>query len=78
MKDYEEYQDRACCRALTADCLACTEGVTVEEYCLRSPDTVGCSGETSFEILNKFKMNGFSLRHLFFRKSLILQNILYM
>ena len=43
-KDYEEYEDRACCKALTADCLACTIGVSVDEYCVRNPDTAGCSG----------------------------------
>ena len=48
MKDYEEYQDRACCRALTADCLSCTEGISVEEYCLRMPDTAGCPGNNVF------------------------------
>ena len=31
-----------CCRALTADCLSCTAGVTPEEYCLKRPDTAGC------------------------------------
>ena len=40
--DYVDYADRACCRALTADCLACTEGVTIEEFCIDNPDVEGC------------------------------------
>lgn len=35
----------ACCRALTAECLACTEGVSVDEYCENNPETVGCEPE---------------------------------
>ena len=38
-------QDRACCRALSADCLSCAEGITIDEYCANSPDTVGCPGD---------------------------------
>merc|ERR1740121_3193869 len=34
---------KPCCRALTADCLACSAKQTVEEYCAENPDTVGCS-----------------------------------
>merc|ERR1712012_197471 len=33
----------ACCLAMTADCLACSEGKTVEEYCAEKPSTEGCS-----------------------------------
>jgi len=32
---------RACCRAFTAKCLSCTEGISVEEYC-RLHQVVGC------------------------------------
>lgn len=32
----------ACCMAMNADCLACTEGVEVEEYCANNPETDGC------------------------------------
>lgn len=45
---YDEYgdeieeQDRFCCRALIASCLACDEGVSVAEYCDANPQTVGC------------------------------------
>lgn len=35
-------EQRICCKALTADCLACEQGVTKEEYCAESPETVGC------------------------------------
>ena len=45
MKGYKEHPDKVCCRALTADCLACAEGVSVAEYCLRRPNTVGCPGK---------------------------------
>lgn len=33
---------KPCCRAATADCLACTEGITVAEYCKKKPETPGC------------------------------------
>ena len=35
-------EPRLCCRAMTAECMACVEGVTQAEYCGRHPDTVGC------------------------------------
>ena len=34
-----------CCKALTAQCLACAARQTVDEYCRASPDTVGCPGK---------------------------------
>ena len=30
------------CRALTASCLAQSSGMLVEEYCVKTPDTLGC------------------------------------
>merc|ERR1719285_162093 len=33
---------RLCCLAMTADCLACSENMSVEEYCDLNPATVGC------------------------------------
>lgn len=33
---------RACCRAMTPSCLACTKGQTVAEYCRDNPSTPGC------------------------------------
>ena len=36
-----------CCRAFTAKCLSCSEGLTVEEFCGKRPDTVGCGSEPS-------------------------------
>ena len=33
-----------CCRALTASCLSCTEGVSVDAWCEDHPETVGCGG----------------------------------
>ena len=35
-------QPRICCRALTAQCLACSAGTTVEEFCKEHSDAVGC------------------------------------
>ena len=34
-----------CCKALTAECLACAAGVTPYEYCLKYPETEGCKDE---------------------------------
>jgi len=34
---------RACCRALTAECMACSHGVPVEELCAAAPSVAGCS-----------------------------------
>merc|ERR1711963_686695 len=31
-----------CCQAMTADCLACSAGVSVEKYCQDKPKTSGC------------------------------------
>ena len=50
MKSYNVYiqksdQDRACCRAFSADCLSCAEGITIDEYCAKEPDTIGCPGD---------------------------------
>jgi len=36
---------RACCAAMIADCLACMEGVSKEEYCKSNPHTAGCGDE---------------------------------
>merc|ERR1711920_283691 len=33
---------KSCCMALTADCLACSAGMSVEDYCSQNPDTAGC------------------------------------
>ena len=32
----------ACCEALTAECLACGAGMTVDDYCRENPETIGC------------------------------------
>merc|ERR1719203_1254455 len=31
-----------CCMGMTADCLACSAGVSVDKYCRKHPKTVGC------------------------------------
>ena len=35
-------EDRPCCRALTAKCLACAAGTSGEAFCQSNPTTVGC------------------------------------
>jgi len=35
-------RDRVCCKANTAECRACSLGMTLEEYCTQNPDTIGC------------------------------------
>lgn len=37
---------RACCRALTAECLACNADMTVEEFCARNEQVIGCPTES--------------------------------
>ena len=37
--------ERACCRAATAECLACAASLGVDDYCYMNPDTVGCDGK---------------------------------
>lgn len=39
----------ACCMAMTASCLACAEGLSVEEYCAGNPETIGCEPEPAPE-----------------------------
>ena len=33
---------RYCCMAMTATCLACSEGISIEEFCKKKPKTQGC------------------------------------
>jgi len=41
---------RICCRALTAQCLACSRGIRVAVYCSRHPNTVGCAGSSKADV----------------------------
>ena len=34
-----------CCRARTAECLACSAGTSVSEYCSNHQNVVGCDGK---------------------------------
>ena len=44
---HEEVREvRQCCRALNRSCLACSAGLSVEEYCNRHPGQHGCPGST--------------------------------
>ena len=45
-----EPEPRACCMALTASCLACAENISVEEYCKKNPNTVGCEEFTKDKV----------------------------
>ena len=57
--DYVDYADRACCRALTADCLACTEGVTIEEFCIDNPDVEGCPSKKEYQFIHWLRSNDY-------------------
>jgi len=37
-------EPHACCKALTPECMACTEGITVSEYCGREENAEICGG----------------------------------
>jgi hypothetical protein len=34
-----------CCKAMTAQCLSCAAGVSIDEYCRKSPGTAGCKAD---------------------------------
>lgn len=36
--------DKLCCKANIASCQACVHSMTVDEYCTKEPETVGCNG----------------------------------
>ena len=42
--------ERACCYALTAECLSCAAGMELEEYCEQNPEKSGCKGGKHFHI----------------------------
>ena len=41
----DEDSDTGCCYAITAECRACSVGLSVTEYCKKFPDTPGCHGK---------------------------------
>merc|ERR1712072_1024266 len=41
-EEEEEDKPKGCCKALTAQCLACVQGVSQAEYCEEKPKIVGC------------------------------------
>ena len=60
--DEPKTSERACCRAATADCLACAASLGVDEYCYLNPDTVGCEGmlyKHSLEMFKYYNINSF-------------------
>jgi hypothetical protein len=60
-----------CCRALTAECLACTENTSVKNFCLNNPDILGCEDITTsnnnrvIEIIKKKKIIIFIITLIF-------------
>ena len=42
---------QSCCKAMTAQCLACTEGMTEKDFCAKYAETVGCEpvAEAAYE-----------------------------
>ena len=42
----EESTNKVCCKAVTASCLACSEGKTIAEYCEdeENQEVEGCKG----------------------------------
>mmetsp|Transcript_65877 Transcript_65877/g.129854 ORF Transcript_65877/g.129854 Transcript_65877/m.129854 type:complete len:285 (+) Transcript_65877:88-942(+) len=38
------HQARACCEAMTAQCIACSKGMRTEDLCRRTPFLPGCNG----------------------------------
>jgi len=57
----------ACCMAMTASCLACTKGITEEEYCAQYNDAVDCpvadeDEETEMEMLDRL-FNYYGIRY---------------
>jgi len=34
-----------CCKAMNAQCLSCSAGVSIDEYCRKSPGTAGCKAD---------------------------------
>jgi hypothetical protein len=36
-----------CCEALTAECMACSAGVSVKEFCMEEPKVMGCPKKTT-------------------------------
>merc|ERR1712110_453627 len=41
-------EPRMCCMALTASCMACAAGMTVEEYCQNGNNAIGCRNVSPF------------------------------
>jgi len=35
----KEIKPRPCCKAMTAECLACGEGIPIKEFCIKEPKT---------------------------------------
>ena len=42
--------ERACCYALTAECLSCAAGMELDQYCEQNPEISGCKGGKHFYI----------------------------
>ena len=49
--------EKACCRALTAECLSCAAEMSISEYCAINIDTVGCEGKFLMYCNSKYSIN---------------------
>merc|ERR1719495_2529327 len=49
-------QPQACCKALTAQCMSCTKGMSLDAYCAENPATYGCPRAGG--MMNDNSMNG--------------------
>ena len=47
----------ACCEALTAECLACGAGMTVDDYCRENPETIGCPEEGGRNLSRRWRLS---------------------
>ena len=50
-----------CCRAMTADCLACQAGVSTNAYCSVCPNLSGCSVPTNSPLMTNTVMSGIGI-----------------
>jgi len=49
-------QPQACCKALTAQCMSCSKGMSLDAYCAENPATYGCPRAGG--MMNDHSMNG--------------------
>ena len=68
----------ACCKALTAQCLSCGAGVTIEQYCATiDPFAAGCPAHPSYDKDQKQCMDGHTGEVLKLKECLQFDTVLY-